>query len=984
MSFEINIFINKIQRMPLSKIQEMLKKYDREINKMPFMDSMAIINFVEKRFNIAQSIPKDEIIFQMMLFNDLASDYMESSNKELEESAKSELKTLNLMALVESLQHMETDVIKKVLEKHHNILEPKIAETIIINLPEEEQINAIEICKQELMNSQPDTFYNFMASVSKDSQRHILENFEEKFKNYSSEEMSNVSLCLYQDNINLYTQKYARDIKNDEDCYKVIMSCDDENLEEVVYRFKEQIQVVDANSLMKMFCLKTNNSELLYKIWSELGSKLNEVSTPYFKTFIRRLENKERMNSIYKFKEKFSTMDLNEIIELFEYDTDDVKASVLVEYRDRFSGEVSQSLKKFMSKPVRSKMIELYSSQKLEEFEELKNEGIDLQEEFKQIVSKINDDKSHKLFDDEYIRVILLSRILMQDNTINDKNESYIELRNKYMNHLFKNLRRDNTMDDNIGNSLFYRIVKGNISFDTINDLETAKALIYLSRNPQEKDAQKVEDIIKDLSEKQVQTYNLKLYKKLCEKIKETYEISNPLDDNIKKLAYKMFCLCGYNKSLKLLESKTSFTTFEYLFNDLKLRHIELNPDGTPKVNEKLNNFLFGGNGNFSNSNISRMLNKEIPDLDKYLSTICNDWDLIYKKLNGNISVKRVLDLFKDQTIFLKPDEYRLEPILRDIGTTRPQIIQKAKDWYSIMRERQYSAIPKVQGKIDNYEYEILDLDNPLALSVGYLTRCCFLLDGLSKESLYHSISSKNGRTFVVRKDGELIAQSWTWRNGNVLCFDNVETRGNYSYDKLLEVYQAASKHLLEVSQNSENDIEKLKLVTYGTSESKMTQAQNMLSIRPLPTMLEDVNYTDAKYEQGILAGDENDNLYFGEVVARYEDSRPEIQEYRDISKLSNNEIEKINTHLDSIEYSKTGKTRKTNARNCKYVAFNKDWYIAINNKGEVEIQILPKDFRAQEECKSKSKEILEEIKSDKIVVPVNNEDVEGVGGDAR
>lgn len=162
------------------------------------------------------------------------------------------------------------------------------------------------------------------------------------------------------------------------------------------------------------------------------------------------------------------------------------------------------------------------------------------------------------------------------------------------------------------------------------------------------------------------------------------------------------------------------------------------------------------------------MLKKEIPDLERYLSTICNDWDLIYKKLNGNISVKRVLDLFKSQTVFLKPDEYKLEPVLIDIGSTKPQIIQKAKDWYSIMKERQYSTIPKIQGKIDDYEYEILDLDNPLALSVGYLTRCCFLLDGLSKESLYHSISSKNGRTFVVRKNGELIAQSWTWRNGNV------------------------------------------------------------------------------------------------------------------------------------------------------------------------------------------------------------------------
>ncbi len=981
MSFEINIFVNKIQRMPLPKVQEMLKEYGREIEELPFLDSMAILNFVEKRFNLYEKISRNEVMFQRILFSDLASENRGFGNTEIEESAKNELKSLDLLTLIEALQYMDKDIVKEVLRKHHNLLEPKIAETIIINLPEEEQISVIEVCRDELMNSEPNTFYNFMASVSKDTQRYILETFEEKFKDYSSEDMSNVAMSLYQDNIDFYTYKYARNIENDEDCYKVIMSCNDENLEETVNRFKDQIKNIDADSLMKMFCLKTSNSEILYKIWSELGGKLAEVSTPYFKTFIRRLEDKERIDSIYKLKEKFSTMDLNEIVELFEYDSDEVKATVLLEYRDRFSGEKSQTLEKFMSKSVKNKMIEIYSGQKLEEFEELKNQGVDLKQEFDRTVFELKEDKSHKLFDDDYIKAILLSKILMKDNEINDKNESYINLRTKYMNHLFRNLRRDNTVDDNISNSLFYRIVKGNISFSTINDLETAKALIYLSRNPQEKDVEKVENIIKDVTEKQVQTYNLKLYKKLYSKIKERYKQTNPLDENVQKLAYKMFFLCGYDKTLKMLDSETGFTTFEYMFNDLKLRNIDMNADGTPKTNEKLSNFLFGGSGNFANSNINRMLKGEIPEFDRYLSTICNDWDLIYKKLNGNISVKRVLDLFKNQTIFLKPDEYKLEPVLRDIGTKNPKIVQKAKDWYSIMRQRQYSTIPKVQGKIDNYEYEILDLDNPLALSVGYLTRCCFLIDGLSKQSLYHSISSKNGRTFVVRKDGELIAQSWTWRNGNVLCFDNVETRGSYSYDKLLEVYQKAGERLLEVSQKSENDVESLKLVTYGTSESKMTEPKEKLSMKNLPTMLENVNYTDAKYEQAILAGRNYDDLYFGEVVARYEDPRPDILEYHNISSLNDKEIEKINIELDGIEYSKTGDTRKTNVRKCKYVAYNKDWYIAINNGGDIEMQILPKDKRATQECKAKAKEILEQIKSDKIVVPIDFDDV---GGDVR
>ena len=34
----------------------------------------------------------------------------------------------------------------------------------------------------------------------------------------------------------------------------------------------------------------------------------------------------------------------------------------------------------------------------------------------------------------------------------------------------------------------------------------------------------------------------------------------------------------------------------------------------------------------------------------------------------------------------------------------------------------------------------------------------------------------KNGRVFVIRDDkGNIVAQSWVWRNKDVLCFDNIE-----------------------------------------------------------------------------------------------------------------------------------------------------------------------------------------------------------------
>ena len=62
MSFEINIFINKIQRIPITEVQEMLKKYEKEIQALPYVDGNAILSFIEKRFNILQQIPRQEIM----------------------------------------------------------------------------------------------------------------------------------------------------------------------------------------------------------------------------------------------------------------------------------------------------------------------------------------------------------------------------------------------------------------------------------------------------------------------------------------------------------------------------------------------------------------------------------------------------------------------------------------------------------------------------------------------------------------------------------------------------------------------------------------------------------------------------------------------------------------------------------------------------------------------------------------------------------
>ena len=52
--------------------------------------------------------------------------------------------------------------------------------------------------------------------------------------------------------------------------------------------------------------------------------------------------------------------------------------------------------------------------------------------------------------------------------------------------------------------------------------------------------------------------------------------------------------------------------------------------------------------------------------------------------------------------------------------------------------------------------------------------------NGKAASCLEHGALNSNGRFFAVKKDGKIIAYSWMWRCGNILCFDNIELTDEY------------------------------------------------------------------------------------------------------------------------------------------------------------------------------------------------------------
>lgn len=108
-------------------------------------------------------------------------------------------------------------------------------------------------------------------------------------------------------------------------------------------------------------------------------------------------------------------------------------------------------------------------------------------------------------------------------------------------------------------------------------------------------------------------------------------------------------------------------------------------------------------------------------------------------------------------------------------GYTQEQF-EKLQEIYEYSKRRVKSSIPHIEERTDDYTYETLRLDDPLGLAIGTLTDCCQKIDDAAEVCMEHSMTSSDGRIFVIKdKENNIVAQSWVWRNQNVLCFDNIE-----------------------------------------------------------------------------------------------------------------------------------------------------------------------------------------------------------------
>ena len=215
-------------------------------------------------------------------------------------------------------------------------------------------------------------------------------------------------------------------------------------------------------------------------------------------------------------------------------------------------------------------------------------------------------------------------------------------------------------------------------------------------------------------------------------------------------------------------------------------------------------------------------------------------------------------------------------------------------------------------------------------------------------------------------KDKKIIAQAWLWRNGNVLCLDNIEISKKIKVVDFFNVYEQFADAIVEESRKYEGE-ESISNVLIGGDATgnkykgvgKYTcYVKNVISNHPkaiypmnLVSPIEEGLYSDAKNYQWLIKGKGDFSLY--QSSYGYMDERQEIIEYDTNKKDDWDLIKLLNRKVNSLRPMASEYDDKLDIRSYSKVYCGEDFCILIDKKGNIEKYIQSNDSRAYKEMEN-------------------------------
>ncbi|MCX4365244.1 MAG: hypothetical protein OSJ70_05675 [Bacilli bacterium] len=351
---------------------------------------------------------------------------------------------------------------------------------------------------------------------------------------------------------------------------------------------------------------------------------------------------------------------------------------------------------------------------------------------------------------------------------------------------------------------------------------------------------------------------------------REKYELLNPherisktMDDAFSIYAIHFISMLGFSNSKKMLEAGLKIEEVSSLAN------LEYRSD---KEREEFLNIII--------RDISLLI-KNRDNLNVLFKLFRHLKDENYPRITLNKLVKRVMSFeyaLLPNVECLKDDLLRLDLVSK--GEPIDNKIEGVK-LYNDYRLREQSSIPDIEGRYKNLSYSTVDMHSTEIISNGignYLYpenkkgSSCLTPAGKASSCLFHGAINPHGRFFKVTINGKIVAYSWLWRAGDVLCFDNIEVTDRAldipDYETtIMNIYLKAAGDFVKISTREEKN--PLKVVVVGKNKIDMLnepfdgldKVRDYCANNFRPNNSDNLYLEDSKDTQYVLCGKIDDDL---------------------------------------------------------------------------------------------------------------------------
>lgn len=563
--------------------------------------------------------------------------------------------------------------------------------------------------------------------------------------------------------------------------------------------------------------------------------------------------------------------------------------------------------------------------------------------------------------------ILILKRLSFQKKTFNRKNSIY----NKCFLIFLKQYQEKfqiilDEEDIKYVDLVFRRLVVANNVY-TLFQFKNILSLIHFYKS---NDYYQNIDLPKDY----IKNYNVKKYRKVKKLILTKL---NFYTDSLDELALTATRFLDYENIVKILDSNLQFQNSKQYSNNNnnelnKKRQIFLNiyPQFKPLV-EIITNLDRKDEIYLKKVNmvIKKIKNKN----DINLRYSINDYFYVFNNLYTRglkITLTKLNKAVEDIQEFLLPYNEHIKINLEQFNysTKGSPFLDKINGikLYDKYRKRLYSSIPDYQNKYKTIEFGFVNMHDTAIISNGvcdgkYLYQngktysSCLTPNGAAKNSLFHGAINSNGRFFEIKFGNKIMAYSWVWRAGDVVCFDNIEVTDEIlkieAWEEILfNSYLMTANDIIRITKAEINGGIKMVVIGRPKKDIRNKYIDNLKDSPEIfkPTGSEDL-YLDSQKKQLWLAG-KYDNISTKDVTAIYLYKRKEVVQFKTIDfdtlRLKANGIYYEYCMQNNIAYHKL---------NCNYIDgyLGEDWFFGRYENGNYDFYYVLNDDRLFDEAKT-------------------------------